>query len=100
MKEAPGSSETSVLTRATRRNNPEDTILHSHRRENLKSQISNLKLHLVIFLSIHTGSQMTNANFSSINTMKPKYKHGDSQQTTQPIGPSKRTSENIQRLHI
>jgi hypothetical protein len=39
MKEALSSSETSVLTRATRRNNQEDTILHSDRREDLKSYI-------------------------------------------------------------
>jgi hypothetical protein len=37
MMEAPSSPETSVLIRATWRNIPEDAILHSHRRENLKS---------------------------------------------------------------
>jgi hypothetical protein len=48
MKEAPRSSETLVLIRTTRRNIPQDTILHSHRRENLRSYSISSNKHFYI----------------------------------------------------
>jgi hypothetical protein len=47
------SFETSVLIRATRRNIPEDTFLHSHRRENLKSYITNIRQRSDLIKSLH-----------------------------------------------
>jgi hypothetical protein len=64
MMEALSSTQTPVLTRTTRRNIPEDAILHSHSRENLKSYIN-----ILILWDVVPCSLLHNQSFEGIRSL-------------------------------
>jgi hypothetical protein len=69
------SSETSVHTRSTRHHIPENGILHSHRRENLKSYMNNIFNHKAagnksVFIFCENGLNNGNMSNSALCEMK------------------------------
>jgi hypothetical protein len=72
MIEALSSSETSVLTRATRRNIQEHTILHSHRRKNLRSYTVTEQIIKMFYCYALSGRRERSSTLSDIPLVRKR----------------------------
>jgi hypothetical protein len=77
---------TSVLTRATRHNIPEDTILHSHRRGNLKSYT--VALLVVVLLATRRHRTVATGTGYGVGSRGSGFHSGQGQQPCdRPVAP-------------